>query len=95
MATQKQSVSFTEPAFAFAKELVDSGEYPNVSAAVSGELVRAKEARARERALFEAELARRLELPLEEWIPLEPGERITDGVRARLAEMRKAASRSE
>jgi len=94
MATQKQSVSFTEPAFAFARELVDSGEYPNVSAAVSGELVRAKEARARERALFEAELARRLELPLDQWVAVAPGE-ITDKVRARFAAMKAATSRPE
>ena len=31
MATQKQSVSFSGPAFALAKELVDSGEYPHLA----------------------------------------------------------------
>ena len=49
MSVQKQSVSFTDTAFAFAKELVEAGEYPNVSAAVSGELVKAKAGRERER----------------------------------------------
>ena len=38
MSVQKQSVSFTDTAIAFAKELVEAGEYPTVSAAVSGEL---------------------------------------------------------
>jgi len=37
MGVHKQSVSFTDSAFAFARELVESGEYPTISAAVSGE----------------------------------------------------------
>ena len=36
MTARKQTVSFTEPAFAYAKTLVDAGEYPSISAAVSG-----------------------------------------------------------
>lgn len=70
MAVHKQSVSFTDTAFAFARELVEAGEYPNVSAAVSGELVRAKLIRDREQALFEAELQRRLVLPVDQWEPM-------------------------
>ena len=70
MAVHKQSVSFTETAFAFARELVEAGEYPNVSAAVSGELARAKLIRGREQALFEAELQRRLALPVNQWEPM-------------------------
>lgn len=46
MTARKQSVSFSAAAFAFAQSLVEAGEYPNVSAAVSGEMVRAKSARA-------------------------------------------------
>lgn len=42
MSVQKQSVSFTEAAYGFARELVEAGEYPNDSAAVSGELAKAK-----------------------------------------------------
>ena len=57
MSVQKQSVSFTETAYAFARELVEAGEYPNVSAAVSGELAKAKAERERERAVLGAELA--------------------------------------
>lgn len=34
MAVHKQSVSFTESAFAFVRQLVEEGEYANVSAAV-------------------------------------------------------------
>jgi Arc/MetJ-type ribon-helix-helix transcriptional regulator len=30
MGVHKQSVSFTDAAFDFARELVESGEYPNV-----------------------------------------------------------------
>ena len=41
MGVHKQSVSFTDSAFNFARELVESGEYPNISAAVSGEMARA------------------------------------------------------
>ena len=56
MTVHKQSVSFTDAAFAFARELVEAGEYPNVSAAVSGEMARAKAARDRERALLDVEV---------------------------------------
>jgi len=72
MGVNKQSVSFTDPAFAFAfaRELVERGEYPNVSAAVSGEMARAKAARENEWALFAAEVQRRLALPLDQWEPV-------------------------
>jgi len=84
MSARKQSVSFTEAAFAFAEDLVRSGEYPNVSAAVSGELVRARAAREAERALLEAEVARRLWLPIDEWAPLGEPSDLTLVARARL-----------
>lgn len=90
MAVHKQSVSFTDAAFAFARELVESGEYPNISAAVSGEMVRARAARERERLLFEAEVQRRLALPLDAWEPVQTGESIASGARARLAQLAKA-----
>lgn len=70
MGVHKQSVSFTEAAFAYAKELVDRGDYPNVSAAVSGELARARASRERDQALLEAEVQRRLALPLDQWEPV-------------------------
>lgn len=35
MGVRKQTVIFTEPAFASAEALVDAGEYPGISAAVS------------------------------------------------------------
>lgn len=81
MGAHKQSVSFTETAFAFARELVESGEYPNISAAVSGELARARAARERERTLFEAEVQRRLALPPDSWEPVRTGETITTNAR--------------
>ena len=84
MSVHKQSVSFTDAAFNFARELVESGEYPNISAAVSGEMARARAARERERLIFEAEVQRRLALPLDAWEPVRTGESITSGARAQL-----------
>lgn len=89
MSVHKQSVSFTDAAFAFARELVESGEYPNISAAVSGEMARARAARAKERELFEAEVQRRLNLPLDQWEPLGAPEAFTSDARAHLASMMK------
>ena len=85
MGVHKQSVSFTDTAFNFARELVESGEYPNVSAAVSGELARAKAGRDKERTLFEAEVQRRLALPLDQWEPVGDLDRLTADARAHLA----------
>lgn len=85
MAVRKQSVSFSDTAFAFARELVESGEYPTISAAVSGEMARARAARQRERALFEAEVQRRLALPLDRWEPARPLDSFTAEARAHLA----------
>lgn len=93
MAVHKQSVSFTDTAFAFARELVDAGEYPNVSAAVSGELARAKLIRDREQALFEAEVQRRLALPADQWEMLPDPAAFTTEARAALAA--RAASSSD
>jgi Arc/MetJ-type ribon-helix-helix transcriptional regulator len=92
MGVHKQSVSFTDAAFNFARELVESGEYPNISAAVSGEMARARALRERERLLFEAEVQRRLALPLDAWEPVRTGESITSGARTHLARLAKAAS---
>jgi Arc/MetJ-type ribon-helix-helix transcriptional regulator len=85
MSVQKQSVSFTDTAYTFAKELVEAGEYPNMSAAVSGELVKAKAERERERAVLEAELERRLSLPLDQWEPVGEFSSVTAGARSHLA----------
>ncbi len=90
MGVHKQSVSFTDSAFAFARELVESGEYPTISAAVSGEMARARNAREKERTLFEAEIQRRLNLPLDQWEPLRPAESITADARAHLALLMKS-----
>ena len=86
MGVHKQSVSFTDTAFAFARELVESGEYPNISAAVSGEMARARAARERELTLFEVEVQRRLALPLDAWEPIAPTDSFTAGARAHLAQ---------
>ncbi|SMD14293.1 hypothetical protein [Primorskyibacter flagellatus] len=91
MSVQKQSVSFTDTAYAFAKELVEAGEYPTVSAAVSGELAKAKAEREREHAVLEAELKRRLSLPLDQWDPVGEATGVTQGARAHLATMTQKA----
>ncbi len=91
MGVHKQSISFTDAAFNFASELVESGEYPNISAAVSGEMARARAARERERLLFEAEVQRRLALPLDAWEPILAGESIMSGARVHLTKFKKPA----
>lgn len=85
MGLHKQSISFTEATFDFAKELVERGEYPNVSAAVSGELARAKVRRAMEQTWVEAEVQRRLALPLDRWAPVGEDVSFTADARAHLA----------
>ena len=70
MGVQKQSVSFTEAAYAYARTLVEQGDYPTISAAVSGELARARTSREREQALLQAEVQRRLKVPLDQWVPV-------------------------
>ena len=87
MSVHKQSVSFTDTAFAFAQTLVEAGEYPNVSAAVSGELAKAKAARDREERLLEAELRRRLSVPVDQWEPVGDLTEVTAGARAYLTRL--------
>ena len=94
MTVHKQSVSFTDAAFGFARELVEAGEYPNVSAAVSGEMVRAKAARDRERALLDAEVQRRLALPADQWEPAAALGNFTSNAREHLARLKSAQERS-
>jgi antitoxin ParD1/3/4 len=87
MGVHKQSVSFTDAAFAYAKALVERGDYPNVSAAVSGELARARAMREREQALLEAEVMRRIALPPDRWEPVGSLDEVTAGAFARIAEL--------
>ena len=89
MAVRKQTVSFTESAFAFAQDLVDTGEYPTVSAAVSGEMVRAKAVRDAQAALLSAEVERRLALPLDRWEPVGELSEVTGKARAELMRLRQ------
>ncbi|MFN6977361.1 MAG: hypothetical protein ACK4OP_04505 [Gemmobacter sp.] len=89
MGVHKQSVSFTDAAFDYARALVESGEYPTVSAAVSGELARAKQARDREASLHAAEVQRRLALPPEQWEPIVEAGLFTAGAREYLAGRRR------
>lgn len=89
MTARKQTVNFTEPAFAYAEALVDAGEYPSISAAVSGEMVRAKAAREAQAAVLAAEVERRLALPVDLWEPVGELSEITGEARARLAALRR------
>ena len=93
MGVQKQSVSFTEAAYAYARALVEQGDYPTLSAAVSGELARARSARERDQALLEAELRRRLEVPLDQWIPVGDLDDLTRGALARVDALEREAER--
>jgi len=90
MTVRKQTVSFTGPAYAYAQSLVEEGEYPTVSAAVSGEMVRAKAARDAQAAVFAAEIARRLALPLDQWEPVGDLAEVTGETRAHIADLRRA-----
>ena len=90
MTARKQTVSFTEPAFAYAQSLVDIGEYPSISAAVSGEMVRARAARDAQAALLAAEVERRLYLPLDQWEPVGELSDVTGEARDRLAALYRA-----
>ncbi len=92
MTARKQTVSFTEPAFDYARTLVNAGEYPSISAAVSGEMVRAKAARDAQAALLAAEVERRLALPIDRWEPVGDLSEVTGEARARLAELRRTPS---
>ncbi len=92
MTARKQTVSFTEPAFDYAQALVDAGEYPSISAAVSGEMVRAKAARDAQSALLAAEVERRPALPSDQWEPVGELSEVTGEARARLAELRQTPS---
>lgn len=93
MGVHKQSVSFTEAAFAYAKELVDRGDYPNMSAAVSGELARARLLREQEQALLQAEVQRRLTLPLDQWEPVGSVEALTSSAFERIDDLERRNSR--
>lgn len=88
MAVHKQSVSFTDSAIAYAKELVERGDYPNVSAAVSGELARARASRCRDDALLEAEVKRRLRIPPDQWEPIGSLSEFTSDARTFLADLK-------
>lgn len=70
----------------YAKELVERGDYPNVSAAVSGELARARAAREREQTLLAAEVRRRLQVPTDQWEPVTGAAEFTADARAFLTE---------
>ena len=93
MGVQKQSVSFTEAAYAYARALVEQGDYPTLSAAVSGELARARSSRERDQALLEAEVRRRLEVPLDQWVPVGDVDDLTRGALARIDALEREAER--
>lgn len=76
--TVKQSTSFSDEAFAYAQTLVDAGEFGSVSAAASAALIHLREQRARETALFEAEILRRSALPAGEWIDWQEGDLLAE-----------------
>ena len=92
MAARKQTVSFTEPAFAYAQTLVDAGEYPSISAAVSGEMVRAKAALDLCREQRRLRVPGRLALPTDQWEPVGELSEVTREARDHLAALRRRAA---
>ena len=86
---RRQSVSFTNAAYAYARALVEQGDYPTLSAAVSGELARARTSH--DRALLEAEARRRLEVPLNQWVPVGDADDLTRGALARIDALEREA----
>ena len=94
MAVHKRSVSFTESAFGFARQLVEEGEYANASAAVSGELARAKAIRDRERLLLGTEVERRLRLPIDQWMPVGALDEVTRYARVHLQKLAVSKDRT-
>lgn len=76
--TVKQSTSFSDEAFAYAQTLVDAGEFGSVSAAASAALIHLREQRAREAALFEAEIMRRSALPADQWVEWKEGDLLAE-----------------
>jgi len=71
--TVKQTTSYTDEAFAFARELVEDGEFGSISAAASAALLRMKRARDAEARLLEAEVLRRAQLPPDQYVAWRPG----------------------
>ena len=76
--TVKQTTSYTDEAFAYAKALVDDGEFGSVSAAASAALLHMKRAREAEARLLEAEVLRRSQLPPDQYVEWRPGDLLRD-----------------
>ena len=92
--TVKHTTSYTEEAYAHAQTLAQTGEYASISAAVSAVLVRDRQRLARERAVFEAELERRLSLPDDQWLPVGTHRFLDDAVARLDARIAGAANRA-
>jgi Arc/MetJ-type ribon-helix-helix transcriptional regulator len=69
----KQTTSYTDEAFAYARELVEGGEFGSISAAASAALLALKRAREAEARLLEAEVLRRAQLPPDAYVEWRPG----------------------
>ena len=69
----KQTTSYTDEAHAFARELVEGGEFGSISAAASAALLQMKRAREAEARLLEAEVLRRAQLPPDQYLDWRPG----------------------
>ena len=75
--TVKSAVSFIDEHHAFARELVDRGEFASVSAVVAAGIQRLREQEAERRAMLDAmseEIRRRSETPDDEFIEHAPGD---------------------
>jgi antitoxin ParD1/3/4 len=70
VASSEQSINLTEAAIAFARELVETGQYPDIATAVSEEMIKARGAREHEHALHRAETQLRRTAYWDTWEPV-------------------------
>jgi antitoxin ParD1/3/4 len=70
MTTSGESINLTEAALAFARELVETGQYPDISTAVSEEMIKARGARQHEQAPHIAGLKVRRIASWDAWEPV-------------------------
>jgi hypothetical protein len=70
VAFSDQSINLTEEALAFARELVETGQHPDIATAVSQEMIKARDAREREQALQRADTHPRRTAYWDSWEPV-------------------------
>jgi antitoxin ParD1/3/4 len=83
VAFSEQRINLTEAALAFARELVETGQYPDLTTAVSEEMIKARGAREHEHARHRAETQLRRTVYWDTWEPVSVTDRFPASDRAR------------